>query len=608
MQAQTKNNSYVIAVNGNLVTGFSLAAVAMNEVVYIVLPQEKGVKKLKAEIIRIRGQEYDAQVFEDTKDIKYGYAIELSNSMLCIDLGPGLLGKVLDGLGNPLEELAIKDGYFLQRGSYLPTLSNSSWQFTPVAKPKSIVNKADCLGIVKEGIFEHRIMVPFALEGKFKVLDIISQKTISISEIVAKIQDLSTGVIHDIYPTQKWPIKIPITCYEKRLLPNKALTTKIRIVDTLFPIAEGGSACIPGPFGSGKTVFQQGVAKYAKADIVIIAACGERAGEVVETLKEFPHLIDPQTNRSLMERTIIICNTSSMPVASREASIYTAITLAEYYRQMGLKVLVLADSTSRWAQAIREMSARLEEIPAQEAYPAYLSSLIANFYERAGCVSINDTHLGNSIGSLTLLGTVSPAGGNFEEPVTQATLSVVGCFLGLTYARSYAKRFPAIAPLESWSKYLVSLSSSLEENYFIGFVAMIKKLISYYAQGQVIADQMKVVGLEDISLDEYIHYLKSEFFDSVFLQQDAFNEIDASPTQDRVAELLQQVNQIIEHKFVLSNKNQAQELFLQLVSLFKNMNITIFKSSEYKTYQEKITFLTKKYSFNHSQISENYAL
>lgn len=605
MQAQinqTKNGSYVIGVNGNLVTAFTNVPVSMNEVIYILLPKQK----LKAEIIRIRGDEYDAQVFEDTKDIKYGNTIELTNEMLSIELGPGLLGKVLDGLGNPLEELAQKDGYFLQRGSYLPTLKDSDWYFTPVAKVKSILNPADCLGIVKEGIFEHRIMLPFSFQSKYKVIDIIPQKNIKLSEVIAQVEDLSTGEIHKIYPIQKWPIKTPITCYEKRLLPKKALTTKIRIVDTLFPIAEGGSACIPGPFGSGKTVFQQGVAKYAKADIVIIAACGERAGEVVETLKEFPHLIDPQTNRSLMERTIIICNTSSMPVASREASIYTAITLAEYYRQMGLKVLVLADSTSRWAQAIREMSARLEEIPAQEAYPAYLSSLIANFYERAGCVSLIDTHLGKSEGSLTLLGTVSPAGGNFEEPVTQATLSVVGCFLGLTYARSYAKRFPAIAPLESWSKYLVSLSDSLEQTYFIGFVAMIKKLISYYAQGQMIADQMKVVGLEDISLDEYIHYLKAEFFDAVFLQQDAFNEVDACPSEERVAELLKQVNQIIQHKFLVTNKNQAQDLFLQLVSTFKNMNLSVFCSAEYKSYQDKI--LSLMHSTNNSTLSESYSL
>ncbi len=601
-------NSYVVGVNGNMVTGFSTNPVAMNEVVYVILNAMGEVKKLKAEIIRIRGQHYDAQVFEDTRDIKNGDEIELSGDLLSIELGPGLLGQVFDGLGNPLNNLAQKDGYFLKRGSYISSLNKEiMWPFSPVACTNSILKPGDTLGIVKEGIFEHRIMVPFKLLGQFKVLSILPVQKINLKTVVAKLQNIKTNAIHDAYAVQEWAVKKPLNFYDERLLPTKPLTTKIRIVDALFPIAEGGTACIPGPFGSGKTVFQQSVSRYAQADIVIVAACGERAGEVVETLCEFPQLIDPKTNRSLMERTIIICNTSSMPVASREASIYTAITMGEYYRQMGLRVLVLADSTSRWAQAIREMSGRLEEIPGEEAFPAYLGSLIASFYERAANVRIKDSNLGQSIGSLTLIGTVSPAGGNFEEPVTQSTLAVVGCFLGLTYARSYAKRFPAIAPLESWSKYLDSLAGSIDEIYFIGFVKMVKKLINHYAKGQLIGDQMKVVGFEDISLPEYVHYLKAEFFDAVFLQQDAFSEIDSCPSEARVANLLKQVNDVIDYDFGFGDKNQARETLLKLTSLFKDLNLCLSNSSEYQNYQKEIASLLSKKEFLYAYNQEGLA-
>jgi V/A-type H+-transporting ATPase subunit A len=356
----------------------------------------------------------------------------------------------------------------------------------------------------------------------------------------------------------------------------------------MFPIAEGGTACIPGPFGSGKTVFQQAVSKYGNADIVLIAACGERAGEVVETLREFPTIIDPKTKKSLMERTIIICNTSSMPVASREASVYTAITISEYYRHMGLRVLVLADSTSRWAQALREMSGRLEEIPGEEAFPAYLSSLISSFYERAGLVNILDKNLGIRKGSVTIIGTVSPAGGNFEEPVTQSTLAVVGCFWGLTYARSYAKRFPAISPSDSWSRYMNIMKNKLNEKYYPNFVEDSQWLLKYYLQGQAIGNQMKVVGEEDLSLEDYVHYQKSEFFDAAILQQNSFDDVDAGPGIKRTVETLKLSINIIKEKFLFASKSEALKTIMKITSLFRDLNITPENTEEYTKTSKKI--------------------
>lgn len=600
-----EKNAFVVAVNGNMITGRAHGSVTMNEVVYVHVEEgekKRDLRKLKAEIIRVRGQDFDAQVFEDCQDIKAGNIIELSGELLSIELGPGLLGGIFDGLGNPLAKLAEKDGYFLKRGSYLDTIGKEKvFSFEPIVKVGDILSAGQSVGLVKESMFEHRIMVPFRFFGRWQITEIIPKAQVKADSVVAKLTNIDTKVSHDLTLAQKWPVKIPLRAYEERLLPNRPLSTKVRIVDTLFPIAEGGTACIPGPFGSGKTVFQQSVSRYGDADVVIVAACGERAGEVVETLREFPELLDPKTGASLMERTIIICNTSSMPVAAREASIYTAITMAEYYRQMGLRVLVLADSTSRWAQAIREMSGRLEEIPGEEAFPAYLNSLIAAFYERAGIVRIKDPKLGECTGSLTLIGTVSPAGGNFEEPVTQATLAVVGCFLGLTYARSYAKRFPAIAPLESWSKYLEAMTESLDEKYFSGFVSTIKRLKKHYAQGQAIADQMKVVGEEDISLEEFVHYLKAEFFDAVFLQQNAFNEVDAAPSEQRVSLQLLKVQEIIASSFNFKNKLEAKESFVRLTALFKEQNLCKEASKEYLELDGEIARFIKTYQEHKGQ-------
>ena len=589
-------NGIVVGINGNMVTAKFNEAICMNEVGYITVRPKNSInnttEQLKAEIIRIHGNECDMQVFEDTKGISINDVVIFSGSLLSIELGPGLLSNVYDGLGNPLEKLAKKVGYFLQRGVYLNTLDREKkWIFTPNVKVGDKLKAANTLGTVPEGVFTHRIMIPFGIAGEVQVESIVPKGSYNVNKVIAKIKILKTDKSINIQMLQKWPIKKAIKAYNKRLLPQNPLTTSVRIVDSLFPIAEGGTACIPGPFGSGKTVFQQSVSRYGDADIVIVAACGERAGEVVETLREFPKLDDPRSGRSLMERTIIICNTSSMPVAAREASVYTAITMAEYYRQMGLRVLVLADSTSRWAQALREMSGRLEEIPGEEAFPAYLGSLIAAFYERAGIVQLRDPNLGNCTGSTTLIGTVSPAGGNFEEPVTQSTLAVVGCFLGLTYARSYAKRFPAISPMESWSKYLETMKDSLEKIYYKGWVNDIKWVRQYYERGQKIGDQMKVVGEEDLSLEEFIHFHKSEFFDAVFLQQNAFDAIDAAPSTKRVCDSLRLTKQIITQDFNFKNKTDARNTLQKLTSLCRELNLTRRKATEFKVLIKEINEL-----------------
>ena len=587
----TEHNGVVTGVNGNMVSAQFQGHVRMNAVAYIQLSTVTGTGefRLKAEVIRIRGRECDMQVFEDTRGLRVGDLVYITHEMLALELGPGLLSGVFDGLGNPLEKLAAHSGYYLQRGVYLNTLDREKkWSFKPIAHVGDQLKAGHTLGTTPEGVFLHRICVPFGIVGDVEVLEIAPAGKYSVNETIAKIKIVRTGEAIEVNMVRLWPVKRPISAYAERLLPQKPLNTRVRIVDALFPIAEGGTACIPGPFGAGKTVLQQALSRFCDADVVVVAACGERAGEVVETLREFPELQDPRTGRSLMERTVIICNTSSMPVAAREASVYTAVTIAEYYRQMGLRVLMLADSTSRWAQALREMSGRLEEIPGEEAFPAYLGSLIAAFYERAALVRLEDPNLGETTGSVTIVGTVSPAGGNFEEPVTQSTLAVVGCFLGLTYARSYAKRFPAISPLESWSKYLETMASVLDELYGEGWVDHIKTMHNYYREGMRIGDQMKVIGEEELSLEGFTHFLKAELFDAAFLQQNAFNDVDAKPSIKRTSKCFQLAKKVVDHDFGFSSKDQAREVLLNMTGLIRNWNLAEDGSADYATLLEEI--------------------
>ena len=565
----------IVAVNGNMITVAFDGAVAQNEVGYALC----GDKRLMAEIVRVRGTRCDMQVFDATTDLMVDDTVEFSGELLAAELGPGMLTQVYDGLQNPLADLAkeaakiSKDAaYFLQRGMYLPGLPrDKKWDFHPTAQVGAKVTAGDFLGWVTEGIFDnktmpgHKIMVPFALRGVYTVKSLAPAGDYTVTEDIATLTD-ANGKDVKVQMMQRWPVKVPIKCFVERLEPTETLETTVRTIDTFFPVAVGGTYCIPGPFGAGKTVLQQTTARYAKVDVVISAACGERAGEVVETLKEFPEIKDPKTGQSLMKRTIIICNTSSMPVASREASVYTAVTLAEYFRQMGLNVLVLADSTSRWAQAMRELSGRLEEIPGEEAFPAYLESRIAAFYERAGRVKLKD----GSCGSVTIGGTVSPAGGNFDEPVTQATLKVVGGFHGLSRARSDARRYPAIDPLDSWSHY----NSVIEQDR----VETARKILR---KGNEVGQMMKVVGEEGTSLADFTTYLKSEFLDAVYLQQNAFSDADATTPVARQKVMFEIVEKALLSDYTLATKEEMRKFFLDLQQTFIDWNDVPFGDSRF---------------------------
>ncbi len=559
----------VAGVNGNMVSVFFDTGVTQNEVAYVAT-RDGG--RLKSEVIRVRGNRADLQVFEDTRGIVVGDRVEFTGELLSVDLGPGLLGQVFDGLQNPLPRLAERAGFFLRRGLYLDGLERERrWDFRPVAKPGDRLQAGDTVGTVPEGIFDHRIMLPFAWPGEWTITWISEPGARAMTEPVARAENGEEE--REITLLQRWPVKIPIRAYAERILPEEPLVTQQRIIDTLFPVAKGGTFCTPGPFGAGKTVLQHALAQHSEVDVVVVAACGERAGEVVEILREYPHLTDPRTGRSLMDRTVIICNTSSMPVAAREASIYTSVTIAEYYRQMGLNCLLLADSTSRWAQAVREMSGRLEEIPGEEAFPAYLESLIANFYERAGLVRLRD----GSTGSVTIGGAVSPAGGNFEEPVTQATLKVVGCFLGLSRERANARRFPSIHPLDSWSKY-----SSIVD------AEAIERARAVLRRGNEVNQMMKVVGEEGTHIQDFIVYLKGEFLDAVYLQQNTFDEVDGATSAERQRYVFAKVGTVLDQPFEFKDKNEARTFFQNLRQRFVDWNYVPWDSDEFRQIEKQI--------------------
>ncbi len=565
----TENKGKVVSINGNLVSVRFEGNVSMNEICYVNVDNTK----LKSEVIRIRGNVAQIQVYEMTNGIKCGDEVEFTGDMLSAQLGPGLLGQVYDGLQNPLPVLAEQAGWFLERGIYADGLNaEKKWEFTPTAKIGDTLRAGEYFGTVPEGPFTHKIFVPFNLLGNYTLKSIADKGEYTVSETVAILAD-ERGREIPVSMSFKWPVKRAVKCYAERLAPVETMETKVRLIDSFFPVAKGGTYCTPGPFGAGKTVLQHTTSKYADVDIVIIAACGERAGEVVETITEFPELTDPKTGRSLMERTIIICNTSSMPVASREASVYTSVTLAEYYRQMGLNVLLLADSTSRWAQALREMSGRLEEIPGEEAFPAYLESYIAAFYERAGYVLLPD----GSKGSVTIGGTVSPAGGNFEEPVTQATLKVVGAFHGLSRERSDARKYPAIDPLISWSKYKTVTDSAKSD--------FCKNILLH---GDEIGSMMKVVGEEGTSIEDYITYLKSEMLDSVYLQQNSFDPIDADCDTNRQRYVTDKLINVLGSEYALDNKDEARSFFNRMRQKFIDWNYTEFESEAFAKAEAEI--------------------
>jgi V/A-type H+/Na+-transporting ATPase subunit A len=579
----------VIGASGNIVKVESDAPLMKNSIAYVHV----GDARLKGEVLRVQGRNADLQVFEETQGVRTGDVVELTTQMLSATLGPGLLGMVYDGLQNPLAALAKRDGFFLIRGKTVAPLdATRKWTFVPSRKEGERLRAGDVVGAVRENRFTHKIMVPFGEPGDAELLSIQGGE-FTVDEPVARLRDVS-GRERDLTLSQRWPVRRPLP---ERLLhrglcerryPEELLSTTIRLIDTFFPIALGGTACIPGPFGAGKTVLQGLIARFSTADVVIQVACGERAGEVVETMEDFATMKDPRGGL-LMDRTVVICNTSSMPVAAREASIYMGITLAEYYRQMGLNVLMIADSTSRWAQAMRETSGRLEEIPGEEGFPAYLDSSIKSVYERAGVLRTND----GSTGSLTIIGTVSPAGGNFEEPVTQSTLGTVKTFLGLSSARAYKRFYPAVDPLLSWSRYLDQLRPYFDEHLRPGWTDSVHVLSQLLHQGDSIYQMMQVTGEEGITLEDYLIYQKSVLLDMVYLQQDAFDAVDVSVPMERQKEAFELVRSHIQRDYPLKDKDEARSFFVRLAGLFKNLNYTPWKSKEYEEHIAQIDELVK---------------
>ncbi len=576
----------VVSIISNLVLVRIEGNVFQNEICFIFLGEER----LMAEVIKIIGDIAYVQVFESTRGLKPGSKVEFEGHMLEVELGPGLLSKNFDGLQNDLDKM---DGVFLKRGLYTPALEDDKkWAFTPIAKAGDKVIAGDWLGNVKENWLDHKIMVPFKFEGEYTVESVAKEGEYTINDTIATLKD-KEGEIHNVTMVQKWPVKLAIKAYKNKPRPFRLLETGIRVIDTMNPILEGGTGFIPGPFGTGKTVIQHSLAKHANADIIIMAACGERANEVVEIFSEFPHLEDPRTGRSLYERTTIIANTSNMPVAAREASVYTAMTIGEYYRAMGLKVFLLADSTSRWAQALREMSNRLEELPGQDAFPMDLSAIIAGFYARAGIVYLNN----GETGSVTFIGTVSPAGGNLKEPVTESTKKAARCFYALSQNRADSKRYPAIDTLDSYSKYLeypefISFSKEkLDENW----VELVNETRNILVRGKEMEEQINILGDDSVPIDYHIVLWKSEFVDFVILQQDAFDKIDATTSLERQEYMLKKVINVIRSNFRFESFEEVAIYFKRLINVYRQMNYTIFKSDEfYKTEEEANAVLEER--------------
>jgi len=565
----------VKGIVSNLVTVEVEGPVSQNEICYISV----GGVKLMSEVIKVIGKNAFVQVFESTRGMKVGDEAEFAGHMLEVTLGPGMLSRNYDGLQNDLDKM---DGVFLRRGQYTFPLNNDKlWNFKPLAKVGDKVVAGDWLGEVEENLKPHKIMVPFVFEGIYTVKKIVDAGNYTINEVVAVLIDES-GKDVDVTMVQKWPVKRPITCYREKPRPFKLLETGVRTIDTVNPIVEGGTGFIPGPFGTGKTVLQHAISKQAEADIVVIAACGERANEVVEVFTEFPELIDPHTGRKLMERTIIIANTSNMPVAAREASVYTAMTISEYYRSMGLKVLLMADSTSRWAQALREMSNRLEELPGPDAFPMDLSAIISNFYARAGYVILNN----GKTGSVTFIGTVSPAGGNLKEPVTENTKKVARCFYALEQERADRKRYPAVNPIESYSKYLEypEFQQYISEKISPKWLDSVNEIKTRMLRGKEISEQINILGDDGVPVDYHVTFWKSELIDFVILQQDAFDVVDAVCPLERQEYMMDMVVSICHSEFKFDTFLEVMDYFKKMINILKQMNYTKFNSKEFNEF------------------------
>jgi V/A-type H+/Na+-transporting ATPase subunit A len=572
----------VTGIISNLVMAVCDAPVAQNEICYIRIGEEQ----LLGEIIKVIGNDIFIQCFESTRGMKVGNTILFTDEMLEVTLGPGMLSKIYDGLQNDLKKF---DSLFIQRGKRSEALdAGSQWHFVPLLQPGKSVRAGDWLGQVMENFIPHKIMVPFKLSGNFKIEKLVAEGDYVLDDVIAVLSD-DHGDLIEVRLWQKWPVKKPLRKYAEKVRPFAMLETGVRIIDTLIPIAEGGTGFIPGPFGTGKTVLQHSIAKQATADVIIYAACGERANEIVDVFTEFPELDDPHTGRKLMERTIIIANTSNMPVAAREASVYTAMTIAEYYRNMGLKVLILADSTSRWAQALREMSNRLEELPGPDAFPMDLTAVIANFYARAGYVFLNN----GSTGSITFLGTVSPSGGNLKEPVTEATKKSARCFYALSQKRADQKRYPAVDPTESYSKYLEypEMQNYLHERISPLWTDMVIRAKDMLLRGREVYDQINILGDDGVPLDYHVQFWKAEVIDFVILQQDAFDAIDAMTPIARQEFMLNLVLQNCKMEFDFKDFEEVATLFKRIINKLKQLNYCAYESEKFRQVLEEYTLI-----------------
>lgn len=573
----------------NLVQVEVSGPVSQNEICYI----ELGSVRLMAEVIKVLGNIAYTQVFESTRGLKPGAKVEFTEHMLEVKLGPGMLSKSYDGLQNDLNKM---DGVFLKRGDYTDPLDEDSvWDFTPLLKAGDKVSGGDWLGSVPESWISHKIMVPFALNGEYTIKSIAESGNYKLTDTIAVLTDEDGNDI-DVNMIQRWPVKIPIKCYEEKPRPFKLLETGVRTLDTLNPMVEGGTGFIPGPFGAGKTVLQHSISKNAEADLIIFAACGERANEVVEIFVEFPQLDDPRTGRKLMERTIIICNTSNMPVAAREASVYTAMTIAEYYRNMGLRVLLLADSTSRWAQALREMSNRMEELPGPDAFPMDLTAIVSNFYARAGFVYLRN----GETGSITFIGTVSPAGGNLKEPVTESTKKAARCFYALSQSRADSKRYPAVDPIDSYSKYLeyAEVIENLNSNINPNWVESVLHTKDLLLRGREAQEQINILGDDGVPLSYHDRYWKSELVDRTILQQDAFDDIDSSTPMKRQEYMLKLVLDLCEKDFVFESFEEVMPYYMKIVNVLKQINYVKFQSDEFNSYMDELHKIVEERSAN----------
>ena len=569
----------VTGIIANLVTVEVNGPVAQNEICYIKL----GESKLMAEVIKVNGKSASVQVYESTRGVKKGNDVEFMGFMLEATLGPGLLSSNYDGLQNNLSTMT---GVFLQRGEYTaPIDMDKEWDFTPIAKPGDTVVAADWLGELKEGWLPHKILVPFGFKGDYTVKSVVPSGSYKASATVAVLTD-ENGEEHNVTMVQKWPVKVAIGGYKEKPRPYRIMETGVRCIDTLNPMAEGGTGFIPGPFGCGKTVLQHAIAKQGEADVIIMAACGERANEVVEIFAEFPELVDARTGRKLSERTTIICNTSNMPVAAREASVYTAMTIGEYYRAMGLKVLLLADSTSRWAQALREMSNRMEELPGADAFPVDLPAIISNFYARAGIVKLNN----GATGSVTFIGTVSPAGGNLKEPVTESTKKAARCFYALNQSRADRKRYPAVDPIDSYSKYLEypEIAEYLNTKVDPEWVEKVNRAKNIIIRGKEAYEQINILGDDGVPMEYHNRYWKSELIDFIILQQDAFDSIDCSTPMDRQEFMLNKVLEVCDAPVEFENFEECSAHYKNIINIMRQMNYSQFRSAEFEKYLEQL--------------------